>query len=689
MAIIANHIESDALTVPSVTDSPELVHAFTELLLRLDLEDRASRQKICKESIKQADKLLTRRSYKEAQSKYRQAITVVVGDTFVVPIPQTENGGVISGVYLRLTMDERVSLMTCCNGMAQCLDKVHKTQEALDWFHEVDVLHKHTRFLTRPALFDWMVSHPDPLRLDFFIQRITGLSCASSIFLRLGNTACAAQRAVVGDEVIMSLPTHVDPRPLRELLPAAVMRTLTQYRHPDPGLLAQTTLSQESLQVRGSWQKVKLARGPGISHRSNFASFVYKSRLYVAGGQNCGTTEEYNDLWCIDLQKLDRWRQLPAYPFGRRIDVISWNMVVHNDKAYCLDAMPTLDYFDLASENWVRLRTPVVGPDGRLAPWPYRGCLTPEYAMEVVNGQLFIFAGALSPNRMLGTDLLFVLDFRTMRMTQLAGTTGEPQADYRHPGPRMNIGSWVDARQDKLHFMGGMADRIAALGDGVSDPPPSEKPHAYDDIWSWDIRARGWRREKMLGNVPCPRAEHACTYNPGLDATVVFGGYNPEVPTISAAATRGFAFGYYADTFVLEHASSPAPRWRQVLTRGFPTYRAGAHMHTDTDTGRMFLFGGYTNTEFVPSGKHEMTRSFGDLWQLRLDVPGGFFEEVDWEDEERTAHVGPWHKCFACGSTGPWKKCAGTCRGRAFFCDAGCLKDGWKEHKEKHGCAKR
>ena len=63
--------------------------------------------------------------------------------------------------------------------------------------------------------------------------------------------------------------------------------------------------------------------------------------------------------------------------------------------------------------------------------------------------------------------------------------------------------------------------------------------------------------------------------------------------------------------------------------------------------------------QFIPSGKHQLTRSFSDLWELRLDTPGGHFAEVDLADEARTAHVGPWETCFNCGSTGPWKKCGG------------------------------
>ena len=151
--------------------------------------------------------------------------------------------------------------------------------------------------------------------------------------------------------------------------------------------------------------------------------------------------------------------------------------------------------------------------------------------------------------------------------------------------------------------------------------------------------------------------------NPVLDSTIVYGGYNPEVPTQFESGVC-FGFTYYADTFVLDHSaavldhSAARPRWRHVVHQGFPTYRAQSALITDPDTGRMYLFGGYTNTDQVPSGKDARTRSFRDLWELRLDVPGGHFDEVNLSDE-RSAQMGPWRKCFNCGNTGFWKKCGG------------------------------
>lgn len=194
----------------------------------------------------------------------------------------------------------------------------------------------------------------------------------------------------------------------------------------------------------------------------------------------------------------------------------------------------------------------------------------------------------------------------------------------------------------------------------------------------------------MRGNLPSPRSEMAATYVPKLDKAVVFGGYSPSVPS-SFPEQQEYCFGftYYADTFILDYSSTTPtrqPKWKQVLTRGFPTYRAQARFFSDPETGKIFLFAGYTNSQFVPQKKSMISRSYGDLWQLRLDMPGGYFEGVDLEEEAKTARAGPWQRCFTCGAAGPWKKCGGTCGGIAFFCEPQCLKDGWREHKERHHC---
>jgi hypothetical protein len=126
-----------------------------------------------------------------------------------------------------------------------------------------------------------------------------------------------------------------------------------------------------------------------------------------------------------------------------------------------------------------------------------------------------------------------------------------------------------------------------------------------------------------------------------------------------------FDFSYFGDTFIYCPSTSSStggttePKWKQVLTRGFPTYRAQSQLLSDPATGKTYLFGGYVNTDAVPSRKDYNSRTFGDLWQLRINLPGGDFDDVDLADEAKTAMTGPWQRCFTCGSAGRWKKCGG------------------------------
>ena len=156
------------------------------------------------------------------------------------------------------------------------------------------------------------------------------------------------------------------------------------------------------------------------------------------------------------------------------------------------------------------------------------------------------------------------------------------------------------------------------------------------------------------------------TQHEQLDKVILFGGSNSNLPTYRDNGSA-LSFSYFADTFVLDNTptASPitGPRWKQVITRGFPTYRAQAKLFADPESGRVYLFGGYTAVNFVPPRADPLAEdscAFGDLWTLKLDMPGGHFEGVDLEEEARTARVGPWQRCYNCGSAGQWKKCGGT-----------------------------
>ncbi|KDQ52947.1 hypothetical protein JAAARDRAFT_183581 [Jaapia argillacea MUCL 33604] len=290
-----------------------------------------------------------------------------------------------------------------------------------------------------------------------------------------------------------------------------------------------------------------------------------------------------------------------------------------------------------------------------------------------------------------------VLDLSSPKLewVRLSGTArSTPKADNFCPGPRRSAACWTNQEQDRIYIMFGLADRQnARLNPQKAELHGEDASYPYDDLWSWSITGGEWRRERMSGNCPCPRSEMACALSPKLNKTIFFGGYSPCLPTIFQeieGREEMCPFSYYADTFIYEPSLSPDARsnWRQVITRGFPTYRAHAQLFADPETGKIFLFGGYANADYISYRKRPMCRAFNDLWQLKLDVPGGYFEGVDMEEESRTAGVGQLQRCFTCGNTGHWKKCGGSCKGHAFFCDQQCQKEGWKEHRRMHQCAK-
>ena len=79
-------------------------------------------------------------------------------------------------------------------------------------------------------------------------------------------------------------------------------------------------------------------------------------------------------------------------------------------------------------------------------------------------------------------------------------------------------------------------------------------------------------------------------------------------------------------------------------------------------SGKVYLFGGWVNQVFIHGRKDTVTRSYADLWQLRINIPGGFYEDVDLEEESRFAKAGPWKRCLGCGNAGPGagvKECRG------------------------------
>ncbi|EJD48582.1 hypothetical protein AURDEDRAFT_136196 [Auricularia subglabra TFB-10046 SS5] len=282
------------------------------------------------------------------------------------------------------------------------------------------------------------------------------------------------------------------------------------------------------------------------------------------------------------------------------------------------------------------------------------------------------------------------LNLSTLRWTHLSGTSAHVPKTFE-PNLRTNAALWAVPSERKLFLLYGNAERASAYL--TRSPHGCSKDWVYSDFWSFAVDSRTWTRERLRGNFASPRAEMADVYSPALGRAVVYGGYHGSLMTLDNSPSGNligknalFRYSYFGDTLLFD----PATRmWQLVLVKGFPSYRAGSTLVCDPDGGNIYLFGGYTSSEFSPRKSRE-TRTYSDLWQLKIDMPGGHWDPKDLERDIRAERAGPWMRCFSCGVCGiSWQKCGGTCGGKYYFCSKDCQKNGWKEHKETHGCRKR
>ncbi|KAJ7679551.1 hypothetical protein DFH06DRAFT_1465584 [Mycena polygramma] len=573
-----------------------------------------------------ADKLVKDKNFKDACVHYIKAAAVILGRD----VPFHPNSPYHLPAYEQLELRWAMSdVMRCLNGAAECLMKLKQYKQALWLAAEVEVIVRNCQVESSRAnpVFEWFDFCPQ--LEDYYVQRLRARVVSEKIYRTLGNTGTANERRW-HSTTLLADDNAMESAETRKIFKTIPLDPVYKLHHPDPALASSLAVTDPSLQVLGSWQKVPLKKSGGITSRMGFASFVFE-----------------------DLTALDEWRARPAYPVRKSVtgDLVGYSMVVHGDSAYLFTGRRELDVFNLRTQSWGSLKTSFPGSQA----WPYPEDKIVDYAMYCVRGKIYIFGGAHALAK-IGCTLLMELDIASRTWTRLHGTA-QPTASFAGPGPRRLACSWVGKDQNTLFVMHGVADRQAAQLAG--QPHGAMNSQALDDLWVWDIAAWSWSRRRLVGNVPAPRSEMACTYNAVLDKVITFGGYTPTCPS-HFEKNVAYVFSYYGDTFMYgadassSEATSPtninAPSWKHVLTRGFPTYRAQAHLVADPDTGRTFLFGGYVNSEYVPSrsgtGTHAAheARIFGDLWELRLDVPGGHFADVDVEEEARTARVGPWQR---------------------------------------------
>lgn len=277
-----------------------------------------------------------------------------------------------------------------------------------------------------------------------------------------------------------------------------------------------------------------------------------------------------------------RWHRLadlPAISPGRE-PILHHQMRVWDNKAWLFTGSTRIWIFDLITEKWKSVLTEILGKK-----WPYFGKSVCEYALEIVDGKLYVFGGD-DGKTSLGTNIFMQLDLATFWWTYLGGTS-ECVPTVRFPDLRRFPSSWVVPAQKRIYILYGNVGRQAASLGG--HPQGSMNDYTNEDLWSYDVTEQTWRRERLRGNFPSPRTEMACAYHPTLGRTLVYGGYNASMTTSLADMDKAFYFAFFGETYLLDPETQI---WQHVLTRGFPSYRAQSSFLVDEATGKTYLYGG-------------------------------------------------------------------------------------------------
>lgn len=116
------------------------------------------------------------------------------------------------------------------------------------------------------------------------------------LFRSLGNTATAYwygfKARDIGGTCTHTQNNDAVMRILREV--EGDVTPLTNIRHPEPTMVDDWEVTNEELQVRGHWKRI-VVDGEKPSGRASFASFYWKERFYVFGGNQRG--KGLRDCW--------------------------------------------------------------------------------------------------------------------------------------------------------------------------------------------------------------------------------------------------------------------------------------------------------------------------------------------------------------------------------------------------------
>ncbi|KAK7446264.1 hypothetical protein VKT23_014469 [Stygiomarasmius scandens] len=553
------------------------------------------------------------------------------------------------------------------------LPEIWDAVEDLDLPTEVEQMYFAFQWLNMKGKPSWIENNM--YILDFWVFTVKNALRAYQEFDSLGNTGLSNCWAIRSAARYDSVDSESYPR-LRSFKEKGDYnpQDMIKGRSPEPTLVDKVELTCPELQVRGVWTKLlydaQAARPQG---RTSHAAFIWRRRLYIGGG--------LDDPSYMDLETR-KWKRLPDIPSNSRDSCLSGirPMRVWQDKVHLFSGRLQVQVFDLVTEKWSILNTSLP----RNKSWPYPSSGLEAFNTALLDDTLYVFGGQDS-NDALGNNLFMALHLPTAKWDHISGTpTMIPKKDQ--PECRTLPAMWAVPEQRKIYVMYGSALRThARFG---NRPHGAEIDHTWDDQWSFHVDERKWKRERMRGNYPSPRTEHASVFSTAMNRTIIYGGYhsNHGFKENDPDMFQGvFGYAYFGDAFLWNPDTGI---WQHILVKGFPSYRSMSSLTCDPETGKLYMFGGFCNGDFIPT-KNMMGRFYSDVWQLKIDTPGGHWDPKDLERDIRAEKMGPWLRCFTCGNCGiTFQKCAGTCGGKYYFCSKDCQRAGWKEHKSKHGCRK-
>lgn len=262
-------------------------------------------------------------------------------------------------------------------------------------------------------------------------------------------------------------------------------------------------------------------------------------------------------------------------------------LALQGGKAYLFVGQPDVPVFNLQTETWSTMRTTM----SRGTSWAR---VFPGYQFEayacVVSGNTIYYFGGVDGSKRLGRNAIVALDLTTLQWEVVSGKV-EANNDPTFPGIREYPIMWT--YQEKLWITLVNANRQAEWYHRTGERTWNKEAsidHTYQDLWSYDLKKKQWLDERCSGNLPCMRSEVACTFNKSWNRVVIHGGYCASLLFNASPAWEGSTgYTYFGDTFAWNPETK---RWSQVITRGFPTYRAAADLFTDEQTGRTYFFGG-------------------------------------------------------------------------------------------------